>query len=281
MLANLTEKLSRKLLFKISSRFSGDTSERDLLMFLRSLHPVTTSSPLIRLGGLEDGGYLIPDDLELIARCFSPGVAYTSSFEKELGDRGIPSSLADYSVNNPDSTNAFIRFDKKFIGVANSYKFMTLESWIMRDAPDENTDLLLQMDIEKYEYPVLLTTPPEVLKRFRIMVIEFHSLDALIKRSTFLYIKSIFEKILIDFYVVHIHPNNCRSPAKLGDVLIPPVMEFTFYRKDSANVRGTAQEFPNPLDRKNVKNLPEINLPEHWYDSHGRHFAEKIFPNKN
>lgn len=267
MFDNFSEKLRRKFLFKVSARLSGDTRELDLVDLLKRLHPVTTLNPLIRVGGEGDGGYLIPNNLEMIARCFSPGVAYTSSFESELAGRGIPSSLADYSVDYSNSIGGLISFDKKFIGVANSRKFMTLESWVMRDSPEDNSDLLLQMDIEKYEYPVMLRTPSEILRRFRIMVIEFHSLDALTKSKTFSYIKSVFEKILEDFLVVHIHPNNCRSPIQIGDILIPPVMEFTFFRKDVANLTGNANEFPHPLDRKNIEALPDVVLPEAWYSA--------------
>lgn len=66
------------------------------------LWPVKTRFPLIRIGSENDGGYLIPNDLYGITACFSPGVDINSSFEKELLKReGIPSHLADYSVDAP------------------------------------------------------------------------------------------------------------------------------------------------------------------------------------
>jgi hypothetical protein len=262
---NIIEKLTRKLLFTVGAKLSRSTNEEELLSLIQKLHPLETSRPLIRVGGLGDGGYLLPDDLDGIERCFSPGVAYTSKFEHALASKGIPSSLADYSVNAPIITSNLLKFDKKFIGVANSKKFMTLESWVSRDAPGSNCNLLLQMDIEKYEYPVILATPPETLRRFRIMVIEFHALDVMLKKKTYAYVKSVFEKILKDFFVVHIHPNNCRPPVRLGETLIPPVMEFTFYRKDIASVAGKAYNFPHALDKKNIETLPEVPLPVNWY----------------
>jgi hypothetical protein len=43
-----------------------------------------TDVPLIRLGADGDGGYLVPDDLEDVAACFSPGVDDRASFESAM-----------------------------------------------------------------------------------------------------------------------------------------------------------------------------------------------------
>ena len=60
--------------------------------FLRHLHPIEFN--LIRVGSEHDGGYLVPDDLESISSCFSPGVSTNADFETELARKGIPSFLA-------------------------------------------------------------------------------------------------------------------------------------------------------------------------------------------
>ena len=51
----------------------------ELKELIKALRPVQTKIRLIRVGGANDGGYLIPDDLEGIAACFSPGVADITS----------------------------------------------------------------------------------------------------------------------------------------------------------------------------------------------------------
>ena len=43
------------------------TRREDIMRLIRELRPVTAPSPLIRLGPMTDGGYLVPDDLEGIA----------------------------------------------------------------------------------------------------------------------------------------------------------------------------------------------------------------------
>ena len=42
------------------------------LLFL--MKPKACPSPLVRIGGCEDGAYLVPDDLKGIESCFSPDV---------------------------------------------------------------------------------------------------------------------------------------------------------------------------------------------------------------
>jgi hypothetical protein len=50
------------------------TPRSELFSFLRSVHPILTPYALIKLGGMYDGGYLLPDDLAGVEACFSPGV---------------------------------------------------------------------------------------------------------------------------------------------------------------------------------------------------------------
>jgi hypothetical protein len=80
------------------------------------IRPVATNIPLIRIGADEDGGYLIPDDLTGISACYSPGVDQIASFETALLEHGIPSHLADLSVEGPPPGTAAASFIKKFIG---------------------------------------------------------------------------------------------------------------------------------------------------------------------
>jgi hypothetical protein len=78
------------------------TSAKELQQFIYPLRPVTCCKDLIRVGYDNDGGYLVPDDLEGIAACFSPGVGDRAFFETDLLDRfNIPSYLADKSVDGP------------------------------------------------------------------------------------------------------------------------------------------------------------------------------------
>ena len=246
-----------------SLRLSKGSAREQISRFLASVRPVRTEHPLIRIGGAADGGYLVPDDLEGISVCFSPGVAATCDFEEACARRGIRSFMADYSVDGPPTRNPLFHFEKKYLGAQNDVQFTTLESWIERNAPT-GTDMLLQMDIEGGEYPVLLSTSRETLRRFRTIVIEFHSLELIADRFGLQQIALAFGQLTHDFDVVHAHVNNGTAVLRYQDFALPPLMEFTFHRKDRSTSRTPATEFPHPLDRSNIPDRRDTVLPSCW-----------------
>ena len=72
-------------------------------MKFHQLRPQSMPYKLIRLGGRGDGAYLLPDDLENIEACFSPGVSYSKFFEDDLTNLyNINCHLCDFSkdLNN-------------------------------------------------------------------------------------------------------------------------------------------------------------------------------------
>jgi hypothetical protein len=228
------------------------------------LRPVTTDKGLIRLGGDGDGGYVIPDDLDGVVACFSPGVGAVATFEAALVARGVHCYLADASVSGPPITDAMVHFDKKFLGVIDDDTTITLDTWVKLRAPADG-DLILQMDIEAAEWVVLLNVSEAVLKRFRIIVVELHSLERLIDRMGFELMFATLERLLQQFYVIHSHPNNVARPFKALGVTIPRLLEMTFLRRDRAQVTGCADQFPNALDRKNVPERADFVLPAEWH----------------
>lgn len=232
--------------------------------FLRAVRPWDTGHRLLRIGGDADGGYLVPDDLEGIAACFSPGVSTVADFESDLAARGIDCFMADRSVDGPPTANPRFHFEKTFLGPVDDEAHMTLEHWMRRCAPPVG-DLILQMDIEGAEYGVIVDTALETLRRFRILVVEFHDMHALLERHGFGLIHLCFTKLLKAFTVVHAHPNNCCPVTRFGRLEIPQVMEFTFLRSDRVLRAVPAEAFPHPLDRPNLRHQPDVVLPDCWF----------------
>jgi len=237
----------------------------DVKRFMQMVRPMATSAPLIRVGGKDDGGYLVPDLLDGVSACFSPGVGPTSAFETELAARGIASFMADASVDGPKGDNPLFHFERKFLSDINDGGHLRLEDWVDRCAPGTSADLLLQMDIEGAEYLVLLDTPLATLLRFRLIVIEFHELQRILLRDALPFVRQAFQKLTRHFHVVHIHPNNNVPLVTRGDLAVPPVCEFTFVRKDLGTALGSADAFPHPLDTPNSPAYPDIVLPECWW----------------
>ena len=238
---------------------------RELEDLLATLYPVKTNFDLVRIGGNNDGGYLIPDDLEGITACFSPGVDVTASFEKDLLGRGIKSHLADASVDAPPDGLEVASFEKMFLGGFPDENHMTLNHWACKHGGYLG-DWILQMDIEGAEYETILSASSDILRRFRIIAIEIHNVDQWFKPISWGCVRTFFAKLLKDFYVVHNHPNNNCPFVQIDDgLIIPTVFELTFLRKDRSPATGFCDEFPHPLDAPNVLDKPDRQLPREMY----------------
>jgi Methyltransferase FkbM domain len=228
------------------------------------MRPLTTEHELVRIGGLGDGGYLVPGDLAGVDACFSPGVSTVSTFEQELADRGIPCFLADHSVDGPAIQHPQFHFQKKFLGADAGPGRLRLSDWVRECAPGMREGLL-QMDIEGSEFEVILDTDMSIWARFRILVIEFHHLQTLQERMGFALIDMALRKLLRVFEVVHLHPNNSAPPAEIAGLQIPSVLEISFLRRDRIHRRDWTVSFPHALDRPNIPDRPDYPLPACWY----------------
>jgi hypothetical protein len=241
------------------------TPKNDLINFISGLEPIESGKELIRLGQNSDGGYLVPSDLEGISKCFSPGVADVADFELEMVNRGIRCFLADFSVDQSPLVHPLLDFKKKFIGVSNSDQHIEINSWISENSTKDD-ELILQMDIEGDEYKTLLALSPELLMRFRILVIEFHNLHQVFSLESFKHLKATFDKLQDAFCIVHAHPNNNNESVgrKMGSISISPTIEMTFLRKNRIAYSGQKANLPHALDRPNNPKRKEMKLPNLW-----------------
>jgi hypothetical protein len=244
---------------------SSASFDHQVRALLRAMRPIATDRQLIRIGSPADGGYLLPDDLEGVRYCFSPGVANSSAFEADLASRGIESFMADYSVDGPAAESPMFHFSKRYLGAFTDNVFITLGDWVQTSVSPEDGDLILQMDIEGSEYDVIFDTPEEIWKRFRIATIEFHDLNAIFQPMGLNLLSLCMNKLLRVFEIVHIHPNNGGESIRLGALEIPRLIEVTLLRRDRIATRQAAISFPHPFDRPNFPEIPELELPECWY----------------
>lgn len=256
----------RRLLVKDDCCVTRRTDTDVLKAFIRKMHPVKSQDfELIRMGPDRDGGYLVPDDLEGIKACFSPGVSFKSKFELDCAERGMKIFLADASVDKPGEMHPSFSFEKKFVGSVSDDLFMTIDEWVEKSLPEDTTsDLMLQMDIEGAEWEVLHNVSEEVLERFRIIVIELHDLQQLWSLPFFSFASRALERVLKSHVCVHIHPNNCSGVMEKNGIGIAPVIEVTFLRRDRMGEMLATNTFPHKYDRDNVPRKVVV-LPDSWY----------------
>jgi FkbM family methyltransferase len=253
------------------------------------MKPKPSPYRLKRIGRRCDGAYLIPDDLNGVEACFSPGVNNFKNFEDELTDTyRIKCHMCDFSsdVSQFKTTlrEGMQTFKKKWLDIDGGIDSITLEDWIEELSPAADRDLLLQMDIEGAEYKNLLNCKDSVLKRFRIIVIEVHYLDVVSNVVEFeKELGPLLRKLDKNFICVHSHPNNCCGEFMLFETgfNIPNVHELTFLRRDRfGQVNASILHkplIPHPLDISlNLTRKPPLFLSEAWCNDGSRDIVSKI-----
>lgn len=259
------KKIWKRVKVFLRLKFLRKPSEKEILDLIRRLRPLDSGKELIRLGGERDGSYLVPDDLSNIEACFSPGVGGNSSFELDCANMGMKVFMADASVKGPVENHVNFQFIPKFIGDSTKKNFISLNRWIAESGISHHNDLLLQMDIEGYEYEVLRSLRKENLDLFRIIVVECHGLHRLDFPYYHSKMRKAFDRLLENHSCVHIHPNNFEGLKEMAGTAVPCAAEFTFLRNDRFSKRIPVQTLPHPLDLQNLPNREPVNLPAFWF----------------
>lgn len=253
--------------------YSNDTSTNEQIeSALKILVPKPCGHELVRIGSAGDGGYLVPDDLQDIEALFSPGVNNFKDFEDFLVNKyKIKSFMCDFTSDVKKLRTPIIDgmqfFEKKWLDVNNENNCINLNDWVLNNA-SLDSDLMLQMDIEGAEYRNILYAKNSILKRFRIIVIEFHGLRHL-KSDSFLngVFYPVLEKLNSDFICVHAHPNNCCGETVYENWTVPNVMEFTLLRKDRIKKTNDKLFLPHAKDNLNVPSKKPLHLKGPWLEN--------------
>ena len=241
------------------------SSNSEILNFIKILRPYSTEHKLIRIGGDYDGGYLVPDDLNGVKFNLSPGVGNRYHFELDLLKKNIPSYMLDASIDSISSKLKRCIFKKKNVGSINKKDQISINDLIESFKLKKKQDLMLQMDIEGMEYETILSLSKKNLDYFRIIIIEFNNLREIKNKFFLKIVMSTLEKILQNFVVCHLHPNNSCGINHISNLPIPNAIEVSFIRKDRVKKKTYTKSFPHYLDQPSVKNLKDIYLPKIWF----------------
>ena len=264
------KKIAKKLLDRFEINFVRDskstlglTPKKQLREYLENFRPIDNGVPLIRVGEPGDGGYLVPDDLQGIEACFSPGSDMLWTFESQLSSKyGIKSFICDKEERRPNNLTEHQYFTPGWLGTETSEGFISLGDWILQSNLQDSSDLILQMDIEDAEWPVLFALNSKTLLRFRVIVVELHFLSQMRNRLAFEKLfKPGLDKLFANFDVVHSHPNNCCGTFTIDGVEYPELVEITFHRKDRAKSRSGYRNIPHELDSKCVPSKGDLTFP--------------------
>ena len=230
---------------------------------LKKLLPYQIDVSLVRLGEKNDGGYLVPDDLVGIDKNYSAGVGFLTQYEKDLEEKySIKSNMLDFNEIDKTILPSEASFLKKKLGLVSNNQEISINDWIVQ----ADKDIILKIDIEGDEYASLIDISEENLKKVRILVIEFHDLRNLRNNLFLNFFDKVINKLENYFYVCHLHINNTSKIKKIGDFLVPDMIELTFIRKNRVkNFSPKFSTLPHELDNKTFNHLKEQFLDKNWY----------------
>lgn len=237
---------------KFSSHAEHVTERRFAHDLIKRFRPKEISEKLQRIGGVSDGGYLLPQGAAEVDAVFSPGVGFEAGFEAWFASQNVPCFLADASVDRAPLDSENFHFIKKFVGAAEGDDTVEINAWLESNVTTSSSKLGLQMDIEGAEYEVLPAITKDNFTRFCFIITEFHSLHRVVDQAFANKLAEILDLVDKTHVIVHTHANNSTPPITWDGLRLFPTLEIVAVRKDLVTETGRYSEIPHPLDEKNL-----------------------------
>lgn len=237
-----------------SKRYSSINKEYRTILdnFLKLIQPKIINKKFIRIGSVNDGGYVMVDNFEKTDYLISMGIGGDIEFETDILKKISGADLYDEVFEDLNDKLTNYRFFNESIGVNNQQT--TLESCINR--VNTSKDLILKMDIEGSEWDLLDNINSSILNNFKQMVIEFHLCRKFLLPERFKYEEyqkaiRVFNKINETHYPVHAHLNTWGSLFYYAGQIVPNTFEMTYIRKDMVDdvydrIRSDAEMLDSP-----------------------------------
>eukprot|EP00443_Scrippsiella_acuminata_P085680 CAMPEP_0115414412 /NCGR_PEP_ID=MMETSP0271-20121206/22569_1 /TAXON_ID=71861 /ORGANISM="Scrippsiella trochoidea, Strain CCMP3099" /LENGTH=364 /DNA_ID=CAMNT_0002838715 /DNA_START=39 /DNA_END=1133 /DNA_ORIENTATION=- len=259
--------LSDRLLLAAKSPGIGDDT-REMLTALALCTPCHRPE---RFGEPHDGGYLLcTDSLDSVSTVLSFGVNGFDGFGMDVVEKW-GAQLHEYDCTNDkrpaacEGCKGRITFhDQCLRGQQEAAKddYVTLDDIMQHDVDTTQSQhpgkLLMKMDIEGSEWPVLSQTSSDVLSHFEQAVVEFHWLDQVDKHH--IYHKAVDQLAEAGLKPAHLHGNNNEGMALFGEYRVPNVLEVTFARQPAGTSCASGLSYHDAQDSPNNPNFPELAL---------------------
>jgi hypothetical protein len=229
---------------------------------------------LQRYGDEYDGGYIFKKDLVNNTKyIYSYGVGPDDTyitFDKMLAVLNKDIYLYDASVKQPWWDQAKFHFKPQYVNSSN------ILDHIRQNGHQNETDMILKMDIEGNEFETLLNCDESVFDHYNQIGIEIHDvlnshvepyfvMNAHDPRLRWENKINLFTRLNRYYKLVHIHANNCSVAKSDG---IADVLELTYIRNDYMPDRPEISRNACPiegLDYRNSHDGPEIHMD--WWTS--------------
>ena len=265
---NLSGLFIRLYPIAIESRFSNVSREK--LDKIRSYFEleIDDSSRLIRLGDMNDGGYVLVDEIHKTNVCLSFGIGSNYSFDLAIAEFCAEVWMFDHTIKPPTQLLENMTFFSKGVSTIRNTSMTTIND--VMDQFEFNVDFILKIDIEGKEWDIIDDLTYDNLVKCTQIIIEFHDLHKIGNDNHFIKIVKALDKITKSHSLRNIHSNNWANFDLICGLPTPDVIEATFYRKskdrvdDSSSITlSSLQNMPNngdlPDDEMNFISTVRVN----------------------
>ena len=208
-----------------------------------------------------DGSYVILDDFKDIKIAYSFGIYKNIQFDKALADRGIDVFMYDHTISGlPYENPRFHWFKIGICGKKPHHNLKDLETLIQENKHTSEKNMILKLDVEKWEWPAINDINEATLKQFKYILIEYHFFSKTYSGIYYDVIKKI-AKTHQSFYA------RCNGPrsyiTNFGNNRICYIMEVSYIIRE--NNTFTYDDTIYPIDdfeyiRQEINGKLEMNL---------------------
>ncbi len=203
----------------------------------------------VRVGRFHDGGYVMIDDFKDLEAAYSLGINDDVSWDIDFARLGVPIFQYDHTIADLPEQHPLFNWEPiEISGAPTGDDTASLQELIQKNGHDAVTNMLLKCDIEGSEWLLLQQTPNAVLRQFRQIVIELHSLEFLLNPWDGDNVRRSIMNLTASHHVVHVHANNYAPMIVMGGIPVPNVLELTLMRKDAGEFVTSDEVFPTALD---------------------------------
>ena len=219
---------------------------------------LTTDNELIRLGSINDGGYVLLNDLDF--PLVSIGIGSEISFDHEFCKRQQTVYQFDHTIKESPFCCSNPNFFQIGLGPSNSknQNLISLEEIIIKCQLTEPNSAILKVDIEGFEWSVFHTINLKSLDPFRQVIIEFHGMDKLINKNKSNMMLNVLEDLQEIYFTGFVNGNNNQPVLEYDNKRIPHTFELSLFKRSVYNC--ISEPLKKPLLFRNNRKLPAIKL---------------------
>lgn len=211
-----------------------------------------------------DGAYVMLDMLRPAQRVLSFGIGRNVSFDLAMADRGHQMFLYDHTIEAPPASHPLFHFQRSGIGAQDDPDgpLLSLETHVAKLPGPPTRDMILKLDVEGAEWPMLAATRSNLLARFEQIVLEIHGLGRLDHRLWHTRVRQGLLRLRATHRLVHVHANNQAPPLMVQGFPVSNLLELSWVRSDLVQAAPSRTLYPTALDEPNVRRAPDTLL---WF----------------